>query len=317
MGMSIVSLAGGVGGAKLAEGFAAIVESGDYTIVVNTADDFDHLGLRICPDLDTVVYTLGGIANPATGWGIVGDTTNVLDAIRNRGGESWFLLGDQDFATHIMRTAGLTHGRTLTDVTSELCNALAVGPVVMPMTDDPVATLVQTIDGTLAFQDYFVRRQQQDDVLGVTFQGAAEATANPPALEAIAHASLLVINPSNPIVSIGPIIAVPGYGDALRTTPAIRVAVSPIIGGKALKGPADRMLTSLGHESSALGVARIYAEFIDGMVIDHADRDIAAEISELGIDVLVTDTIMSNVADRARLAGEVIEFASTIDRAPA
>ena len=310
----IVALAGGVGGAKMAHGLSMVVAPQQLTIIVNTADDFDHLGLRICPDLDTVIYTLAGIANPATGWGIAGDTRNVLDAIAERGGPNWFLLGDRDFATHIVRSAGLRNGRSMTEVTTDMSSSLGIEATVLPMSDDSVATMVSTPDGELTFQDYFVRRQQEDEVTGISFVGIEHAVAQPAALAAIRDAEIVLLNPSNPIVSIGPILAINGFADALRSTRATRIAVSPIIGGKALKGPADRMLTSLGHESSALGVARIYQELIDGLVVDSQDAALAADIEALGIRTLATDSIMRNDEDRARLASEIIDFAGSLTR---
>lgn len=296
----------------MAHGLAMVADSRPLAVVVNTADDFDHFGLRICPDIDTVLYTLGGIANPATGWGIDQDTRIVLDTLVELGGEDWFTIGDRDFATHIFRTHRLSQGRSLTDVTSMIARALAVCATVLPMSDDPVATLVQTEDGTLEFQEYFVGRQQKDEVRGVIFRGAETATAQPHAIEAILGAETVVISPSNPIVSIGPILAVDGYRQALRETNAARVAISPIIGGKALKGPADRMLASLGHESSALGVARIYKGIIDGMVIDTVDAGLAGTIESLGIATLVTDSVMRTNDDRARLGRDVLGFAGSL-----
>jgi LPPG:FO 2-phospho-L-lactate transferase len=286
----------------------------ELTVVVNTADDFEMFGLRICPDLDTVMYTLAGLANPSTGWGVEGDTRATLDAIERLQGESWFLIGDQDFATHIVRTERLASGESLSDVTRDFCAALGIGASVMPMTDNPVATFVDTPDGKLAFQDYFVRRKQADEVTGVEFAGADEAAASADALQAIEQAEVVVICPSNPIVSIGPIRAIPGFEEALRATTAFRLAVSPIVGGKALKGPADRMLTSLGHESSALGVARLYIGMLDGFVIDESDRDLSGAVEALGMRVMVTDTVMKTSEDRERLGREVLDFARSANR---
>lgn len=304
----IVALAGGVGGAKLAQGLERAVPGGALTIIVNTADDFDLFGLRICPDLDTVLYTLSGIANPATGWGIEGDTRNTLDAIARLGRDIWFQLGDQDFATHILRTERLRSGATLAAVMQDFAAALGVPSRLLPMTNDRVATKVVTPDGLLDFQDYFVARRQQDDVLDLAFEGAATAEPLPDAIDAVNEAELIVFCPSNPLVSIGPILAVPGYRDALRQRTAPVVAVSPIIGGKALKGPADKMLATLGHEVSAAGVAAMYAGLIDGLVIDHVDAALATRIEAQGTRVLVTESVMGDAADRERLAHEVIAF---------
>jgi LPPG:FO 2-phospho-L-lactate transferase len=310
----IVTLAGGVGGAKMAQGLQAALPPGDLTVVVNTADDFELYGLHISPDLDTVMYTLAGIADPVNGWGVAGDTRNTLEAIARYGQEPWFLLGDQDFATHILRTERLRTGMPLSVVTTHLSDALGIQTRIVPMTDDRVATLVETPAGTLEFQDYFVGRRQSDDVLGVAFAGIERATAHPDALAAIREADAVVIAPSNPIVSVAPILATPGLREALVDTPAPIVAVSPIVGGYALKGPAAQMLATLGHEVSALGVVRIYADEIDGIVIDEVDRELGPAIELLGPRVLVTATVMGDEADRRRLAGEVLDFAAALAR---
>jgi LPPG:FO 2-phospho-L-lactate transferase len=310
----IVALAGGVGGAKMAQGLQAALPSVDLTVVVNTADDFELYGLHISPDLDTVMYTLAGIADPVNGWGVAGDTRNTLEAIARYGQEPWFLLGDQDFATHILRTERLRTGMPLSVVTTHLSDALGIQTRIVPMTDDRVATLVETPAGTLEFQDYFVGRRQSDDVLGVAFAGIERATAHPDALAAIREADAVVIAPSNPIVSVAPILATPGLREALVDTPAPIVAVSPIVGGYALKGPAAQMLATLGHEVSALGVARIYADEIDGFVIDEVDRELGPAIELLGPRVLVTATVMGDEADRRRLAVEVLDFAAALAR---
>lgn len=314
---SVVALAGGVGGAKLAHGLYQLSDVLNLSVIVNTADDFRLHGLHISPDLDTVLYTLAGIANPETGWGLAGDTFATMTALARLGAPDWFRLGDQDFATHIRRTQRLGEGATLSDVTDEYTRALGVRETtsILPMTDDTVATLVETEDGVLDFQSYFVRRQHADRVLSVRFDGIDQATMTPRTEAALASASVIVICPSNPIVSIGPILAVPGVQDLLcETNKAPIVAVSPIIGGQALKGPADRMLASLGHQVTALGVATIYRSFLSGMVIDNADAELADRIEDLGMAVLVTDTIMRDKADRQRLAAEVLDFAETVRR---
>jgi LPPG:FO 2-phospho-L-lactate transferase len=310
----IVALAGGVGGAKMAQGLQAALPPGDLTVVVNTADDFELYGLSISPDLDTVMYTLAGIADPVNGWGVAGDTRKTLDAIARYGEDPWFLLGDQDFATHILRTERLRSGMPLSVVTTQLSGALGIPSRIVPMTDHRVATLVETPAGTLEFQDYFVGRRQRDDVLGVTFAGIERATAHPDALAAIRRADAVVIAPSNPIVSIAPILDIPGVQDALADSPAPIVAVSPIVGGQALKGPAAQMLATLGHEVSARGVARLYAGVIDGLVIDEVDRELGSAIELLGPRVLVTATVMGDEADRRRLAVDVLDFAASLAR---
>ena len=306
----IVALAGGVGGAKLAQGLALALPPGELAVVVNTADDFDLYGLRICPDLDTVLYTLAGLADPVQGWGIAGDTFGVLGAIARYGRDPWFRLGDQDFATHVLRTERLRAGATLTEVTGELAAALGVATRLLPMTDDPVATLVDTSVGRLRFQDYFVARRQADDVLGVVFAGIELARLPEDVAGAIADAELIVVCPSNPIVSVGPILSVPGMRRAIRDASVPVVAVSPIVGGKALKGPADRMLATLGHEVSAAGVAALYAGegLVDGFVIDESDAALVPRIAALGMRVLATPTVMGGAEDRRRLADEVLAF---------
>lgn len=308
----IVALAGGVGGAKMAQGLQRILPPGDLTVIVNTADDFSLYGLHISPDLDTVMYTLGGIADPVNGWGVAGDTRNTLDAIARYGENPWFLLGDQDFATHILRTTRLRSGESLSHVTAALAKGLGIASAILPMTDHPVATLIRTPSGVLDFQDYFVGRRQTDDVIGVTFSGINEAVALPEAVAAIAEASVIVVAPSNPIVSVGPILQTPGIASALRTTRAPIVAVSPIVGGKALKGPAAQMLRTLGHDVSPLGVAAMYGDLIDALVIDHEDRSLAADIESLGTRALVTNSIMGDPDDRARFAREILDFASEL-----
>lgn len=311
----IVALAGGVGGAKMAQGLQSVLPAGELTVVVNTADDFTLYGLHISPDLDTVMYTLAGIADPVNGWGVAGDTRRTLDAIARYGEEPWFLLGDQDFATHILRTERLRRGVPLSDVTADLTAALGIPSRIVPMSDDRVATLLDTAAGSLEFQDYFVARRQSDEVRGVTFAGLEQAGAHPSALAALAVAEAVVIAPSNPIVSIAPILETPGMRKALTETAAPIVAVSPIVGGRALKGPAAAMLASLGHEVSALGVARLYAGSIHGLIIDEVDRELQAAIELLGQRVLVTSTVMGGPEDRARLAAEVLDFARALANA--
>ncbi|MHB2017034.1 MAG: 2-phospho-L-lactate transferase [Candidatus Xenobia bacterium] len=297
----ICALAGGVGGAKLAWGLNQA--SAALTVVVNTADDFVLYGLNVSPDLDTVMYTLAGLANPETGWGVVGDTGQAMEMVRRYGEPPWFHLGDRDLGTHLLRTQWLKSGMSLTEVTRRLCEGLQVRARVLPMTDAPVATKVTTDDGEIDFQDFFVRRHHQDTVRSVRFEGAPSLTDAVRA--ALQEARATVFCPSNPLVSIGPILAVPGLRDAL---PRPRIGVSPIVGGKALRGPADHMLVSLGHEASALGVARMYQGLLDAWVIDKADEALTSQIEALGMRVLVTDTVMKNNADRARLAQDVLDF---------
>jgi LPPG:FO 2-phospho-L-lactate transferase len=258
------------------------------------------------------MYTLGGIANPETGWGIAGDTSAALEMIRRYGRETWFWLGDRDIATHILRTEHLRAGHSLTRVTTDLAASLGIADEILPMSDDPVATLIETATGLLDFQDYFVRRHQTDDVLGVRFQGIEKARLTPQASAALDDADVIVLCPSNPIVSVGPILAVPHLRERLREVAAPTVAVSPIIGGQALKGPAAQMLATLGHEVSATGVAALYRDFLDGMVIDRADAGLVDRIEAMGIAVLVTDTIMRSDDDRRSLAKQTLAFAERL-----
>jgi LPPG:FO 2-phospho-L-lactate transferase len=309
---SVVCLAGGVGGAKLAHGLQAHL--GDrLTVVVNTGDDLERHGLLVMPDHDTVMYTLAGISNRELGWGIEGETFAAAEFLERYGEETWFRLGDRDLATHLARTARVRGGERLTDVCRGLQASLGVKAAILPMTDGQVRTEVRTDDGWLEFQDYFVRRHQEPDVRDVRFLGVEKAHVTNDARDAIGAAGLVVIAPSNPIVSIGPILAVRGIRAAIgqaRMHGARVVAVSGIVGGKALKGPADRMLTSLGHEASALGVARVYADLATDFVLDTVDAALAAGIANLGLRTHVTDTIMTDDAARARLAGEVLSIAT-------
>ena len=279
-------------------------------MIGNTADDFEHFGLHISPDLDTVLYTLAGMANPATGWGVAGDSFRTLDLLRRYGAEDWFQIGDLDFATHICRSELLRAGHSLTAVTATLARGLGVRAALLPMCDEPVATIVETPDGPLAFQDYFVRRRHEDPVSAVRFAGIEAATVPAGVATALREADAIVLCPSNPIVSLGPILAVPGLRALLRDAPGVKVAVSPIVGGRALKGPADRMLAGLGHDVSSLGVARLYRDLLDGFVLDATDAALAPEVATLGPRTLVRQTVMGDADDRRRLAEEVLAFAN-------
>jgi LPPG:FO 2-phospho-L-lactate transferase len=304
----ILALAGGVGGAKLALGLSHVLPATDLTVAVNTADDFEHLGFSISPDLDTVMYTLAGVANPETGWGRQGESWTVMEALGAVGGETWFRLGDKDLATHIERTRRLRTGESLSSVTRDLAARLGVKPAMVPMSDDPVRTMVATADqGELAFQDWFVRLQCKPAVTSVRFAGADKAGAHPALLDTDRLRGIVVC-PSNPFVSVAPILAVPGVRAALTRTRTPRVAVTPIVGGAAIKGPAAKMLAELGHDVSALGVARYYKDWIDGFVLDAQDAALAGAIAALGMRVKVADTMMRNDADKRRLAAEVLEF---------
>ena len=305
---TVVALAGGVGGAKLADGLQAHL--GDrLAVVVNTADDCERHGLLVMPDHDTVLYNLAGIEQAALGWGIEGDTHATMDQLGAYGEPTWFSLGDRDLALHIVRTDAVRHGARVTEACLAAQHALGIPARILPMTDAKVATAVDTADGWLEFQEYFVHRRQAPEVLGLRFDGIDGAAPTPEVDAALASAAAIVIGPSNPLVSIGPILAVPGMRARLaaaRAGGARTAAVSPIVGGRALKGPADRMLASLGHEASALGVARLYADFVEVFVLDAVDAALAPDIEALGLRALVTDTVMSDDASRAQLAAEVL-----------
>lgn len=305
-GVKIVALAGGVGGAKLAQGLYHTMSQDSLTIIVNTADDFELWGLHISPDIDTVMYTLAGLANPATGWGVVDDTWQMIEMLGRYGYDTWFRLGDRDVATHIARTEQLRAGRSLTDVTQDLARALGIRAMLLPMCNEPVMTLVDTPVGRLQFQDYFVRRQHRDPVLAITFDGIEQATVPSVVATAMLEANAIIVCPSNPIVSIGPVLAIPGMRALLADSRATKIAVSPIVGGKALKGPADQMLHGLGYDVSAYGVASIYRGMIDAFVIDHLDANQQEQIEALGMQVIVTHTVMRDENDRQRLAEDIL-----------
>jgi LPPG:FO 2-phospho-L-lactate transferase len=307
----VVLLAGGVGGAKLAYGLQAALGA-ELTVVVNTGDDLVRHGLTIWPDHDTVMYTLAGLDDRERGWGLKDETWAVSEQLDRLGEDAWFRLGDRDLATHIVRTERLRVGGRPTDVARHLQAALGVATTILPMSDDAVRTEVRADDGWLEFQEYFVHRRQEPVVHEVRFRGIDDARPTPEVEDAVAAARAIVIAPSNPIVSIGPILALPGMRQLLAAARRGRsriVAVSGIVGGKALKGPADRMLASLGQESTALGVARIYADLVDGFVLDSVDADLEPAVSGLGLGTLVVDTIMSDDSARARLARDVLAFA--------
>ncbi len=303
--MKVVALAGGVGGAKLADGLARVLAPEDLTVVVNTGDDFEHLGLTVCPDLDTVVYTLAGRANPQTGWGRAGESWNFLAALQELGGPTWFRLGDKDLATHVERTRRLREGESLSAITAQFCRAWGVAVRVLPMSDDPVRTMVHTEEGPLPFQEYFVARRWQPAVKGFTFAGVEQARPAPGVLESLAAAEGIVLCPSNPWVSIDPILAVPGVRAAVAAKPV--VAVSPIVGGHAVRGPAAKMFRELGIQPSPLAVAEHYGGLVSQLVIDRADREWASALRERGWGVRVEKTVMRSTGDRARLARRVLE----------
>jgi LPPG:FO 2-phospho-L-lactate transferase len=303
----VVALAGGVGGAKLADGLVHLLGQ-RLTVIVNTGDDFIHLGLHISPDLDTVMYTLAGIANPQTGWGIAGETWNFLDRVERLGGPTWFRLGDRDLATHVLRTERLAAGETHTAVTAALTRALGVAATLLPMTDDPVRTIIGTDGGELSFQDYFVRLACAVPVRSIRYDGALAARLNP-ALVRFAELSAIIICPSNPYLSVDPILAVPGMRAWLRAQGCPIVAVSPIVGGEAIKGPAAKIMVELGAPASVVGIARHYAGLVDGLIIDTVDAGLATQVAAEGMAVKVAPTVMSNPGDRVALASTALAFA--------
>lgn len=309
--INVVALAGGVGGAKLADGLARALPPENLTVVVNTGDDFNHWGLRICPDLDTVCYTLAGLANPETGWGRAGESFRTLEALSRLGGPDWFRLGDLDLATHLERTRRLAAGAPLSQVVRAFCEAWGIGPLVLPMSDQPVATIVDTVEhGELEFQEYFVHQRCAPTVKGFRFAGIESAQPAPGVLDAIAQADVVVFCPSNPWVSLDPILYVAGVRAAL--VEKFVVAVSPIIAGKTVKGPAAKMFAELGIEPSALAVAHHYPDLLSAFVLDTQDSDLADQIRQLGIDLLVSQTVMQTPDDRQRLAEDVLRFAERL-----
>jgi LPPG:FO 2-phospho-L-lactate transferase len=299
----IVALAGGVGGAKLAHGFARLCGK-ELAVVVNTADDFEHLGLHISPDVDTMMYTLAGIANPETGWGVGDESWNFLDQLARLGGPAWFRLGDRDLAVHVLRTAALRAGTRMTEITAGFCQELGIAARILPMTDGSVRTLVDTAEGLLPFQEYFVGRQCGVSVRGFSFAGIEAARLTSEVEAALASASLdaIVLCPSNPYVSLDPILSLPGVRERIAHALVPVVAVSPIIGGAAVKGPAAKMMRELGHEPSAFTVAAHFRDLIDGIVLDMADVALAPTIRSLGIEVETAPTLMRTEEDRLALA---------------
>lgn len=313
MAAKVLALAGGVGGARMAAGLAQALPPGDLTVIVNTGDDFDHLGLHISPDIDTVTYTLAGINNAGQGWGIAGESWATMAALKRLGGADWFQLGDQDMATHILRTHRLRGGESLSAITADFARRLGIQTRILPMTDDPVRTLVDTDQGTLPFQDYFVRRQCAPRFQGIRFDGMDGARPTAGFLAALDGPALgvIILCPSNPILSIWPILGLPGIHEKLAARRVPIIALSPFIGSRAVKGPAAKIFAELGLSPSPAGLLSCYDGLIDGLVIDHADAALAADCGE--VQVRVTDTLMRDGADQRRLALEILDFAA--DRA--
>jgi LPPG:FO 2-phospho-L-lactate transferase len=309
----VVALSGGIGGAKLALGLSRVLPSDELLVVANTGDDFEHLGLSVSPDLDTLMYTLAGVANPETGWGRRDETWSFMAALEQIGGETWFRLGDRDLATHVERTRRLRAGETLSAVTADLCRKLGVAPRILPMSDDPVRTRVLTEAGWIDFQDYFVRQQCRPVVRRLAFEGADAARAQPDFLAALRRPDLraVVICPSNPFISVEPILALGGVRDALASCAAPMIAVSPIIGGRAVKGPTAKMMAELGMTVSAATVAARYADLLDGYIVDHADAGVLRDIEPRAF---LADTLMTTLDDREALARIVLGAADELRR---
>lgn len=299
---SVVAFSGGVGGAKLALGLAEVLPPDRLTLVVNTGDDEEFFGLHVSPDLDTVMYTLAGVVNPATGWGVEAETFHALEMLGRYGTPTWFSLGDRDLATHILRRQRLDEGRTLSEVTEELSQRLGVRHPILPMSDHPVRTVVETDEGDLPFQSYFVERRCEPKVRGLRFERAADALPGPAVVRALRSASTLIFCPSNPWLSVEPILAVPGIREAVRSFRGPRLAVSPIVGGRALRGPADKIMSELGYEVSTIGIADYYQGLSDTLVIDETDRADAASIEKRGLSAYTASTVMRNKEDKVALA---------------
>ena len=305
-----LAITGGVGGAKLCLGFAHLLAAEQVTFVVNTGDDFEHLGLHISPDLDTLMYTLAGLSNPDLGWGRQHETWNFIAALKHLGGDSWFNLGDADLATHVVRTQMLGTGSTLTAVTDRLSRTLGIRHQILPMSNDPVRTIVHTKDASLAFQHYFVREKCTPAVRGFDFDGSADAHTTAEVQTALGDPGLagVIICPSNPFVSIDPIFAVPGFTEALRAAKVPIIAVSPIVGGEAIKGPTAKMMKELSVPATAAAVAQHYRDLIDGFIIDQKDSDLIDSVVALDIETIVAQTVMVTLADRIDLARTAIGF---------
>ncbi|MBF0276158.1 MAG: 2-phospho-L-lactate transferase [SAR324 cluster bacterium] len=307
----VIALSGGIGGAKLVLGLSNIIPDESLLAVANTGDDFEHLGLSISPDIDTLTYTLAGINNQEMGWGRAGETWTFMKALASLGGENWFNLGDGDLAIHIERTRRLAAGESLTSVTRTFAKRLGISVQILPMTDDPVRTIVQTEEGEMAFQHYFVRERCRPVVISFNFEGAESAHVNPEIIKALSDPALkaIVICPSNPFISIDPILSVPGMREALRKSAAPVLAVSPIVGGQSIKGPTAKMMIELGLPSAALSVAEHYKNVIDGFILDRVDEMYSEAVKGMGIAVQVSNTLMNSMEDRVQLAKEVLKFA--------
>jgi len=304
--MNLVALAGGVGGARLADGLARCLPPGSLSVIVNTGDDFTRYGLAISPDLDTVMYNLAGLAHPINGWGLVDDSQQMIEMMRRYGDEAWFGLGDRDLATHLLRTQALHSGKLLSEVTAQLTEALGIKSKILPMSDNRVATMVETVDrGLLEFQEYFVRYRWQPVVKAICYDGAELAMPAPGVIEALEQADGIIFCPSNPVLSVEPILQVQGIRDTILNRNVPCVAVSPLIGGKAVKGPAAKLMDELSLDASSRGIATYYGTLIDGLMIDTSDSDLASAIPQ---KTLATNILMPTVEERVRLAHELLDW---------
>lgn len=309
-----LAITGGVGGAKLALGLSNLLEGEQLALAVNTADDFEHLGLHVSPDIDTLVYTLAGESNPETGWGRKDESWNFMQALAELGGETWFALGDRDLAVNVERTHRLRMGQTLSEITAAFASAFGIEHTILPMTDDPVQTRVMTPTGEMTFQDYFVRARCEPTVTGFRFAGAESARLNPRILSRLKSPDLagVILCPSNPFVSIDPILALPGMHESLRACRAPVIAVSPVVGGSAIKGPTVKMMAELSVPNTAAWVAQHYRPILDGFVLDSVDEALAAEIESMGLPTAVTDTVMVTLEDRIGLARVCLQLAGSL-----
>lgn len=308
----VVLLVGGVGGAKLAVGLANVLPPGSLSIIVNTADDFEHLGLTISPDLDTVLYSLAGLANPQTGWGIADDTFQAMSMVEGYGGPAWFRLGDRDLGTSLMRTSMLRQGQSLTEVMQSLATALGIQHAILPMTDQVVRTRLETDQGPLAFQEYFVRERWQPAIRSIHFEGAENAHPSGAVSRALDQATLIVIGPSNPFLSIDPILAVPGIHEQIINSAALCIAVSPIIGGQAVKGPAAKLMAELGLDVSPIGITRHYEDLLSGIILDTVDSELCEEIEKNTVRATARDILMTSLVQKTDLAETLLHWAEEI-----
>jgi LPPG:FO 2-phospho-L-lactate transferase len=311
---SVTCLAGGVGAARFLSGLTRVISPDKISVVVNTGDDLEYLGAYISPDIDIVTYTLAGIVDPEKGWGIKDDTYNCMNQLDKYSAETWFRIGDRDFGTHLLRTAYLQQGFSLSEVTDKIRTLLGIKVKILPMSNERVATRIKTAAGILDFQEYFVKRKFADQVIDVTYEGAATASPTEPVLTTLKKSDLIILCPSNPILSIGPMLAIPKIREALGRSNGRIVGISPIVGGKAIKGPLDSLMHSLGLEVSPLGVAQLYKGFLEGFVIDNVDKSSRARIERLGMKVAMTDTIMDSDESKTHLAKDTIALAESIGK---